>query len=68
MHLADDTGKNFFLSKLHNYPQPDLNLGLEIFGNLVSKHARNRHGQDDIREVVSAGFVKKIMIRKQRFH
>ena len=68
VYLADDAREDLFLPKLHDYPQSDLNLGLEIFGDLVGKHPRNRHGQDDIREVVSAGFVQKIMIRKQRFH
>jgi hypothetical protein len=45
-----------------------LNLRLEILGDFVGKHARNRHGQDNISEIVSAGFLQKILIRKQRFH
>ena len=68
VHLSDDARQDLFLPKLHNYSQPDLNLWLEVLGNFVSKHARNRHRKDDIREIVSAGFLQKILIRKQRFH
>jgi hypothetical protein len=55
MYPTDDAGEDLFLSKLHNDTAPDLQLGLQAFGHLVSKHPWDRHRQDDVHEIVSAG-------------
>lgn len=68
MHFSDDSGEDFFLPKLHDYPQADLNLGLQILGNLIGEHPRNRNRQNNISEIISAAWVKKILIRKETLH
>ena len=54
VNLPDDSGEDFLLSKLDDYPRTKIDLWLKVFRNPVRKHSRDRNGQNDICEIISA--------------
>lgn len=68
VNLPDDSGEDFLLAELDDYPRTQINLRLKGFRNSVRKHPRDRNGQNDICEIISAFLSKKILISKQAFH
>lgn len=68
VNLSDDSCKDFLFAELDDYPRTQIDLRLKVFRNSICKHPRDRHGQNDICEVISAFLSKKILISKQAFH